>query len=52
MTTMTLAEAKRERKAQKLADRRAYRQTLINRQEETERKIKAVDEQIRKLREG
>lgn len=41
-----------EKIAEQLKDRRDYRDSLINRREEIEKKIAGVEEQIKKLREG
>ncbi len=41
---------KQSHREEKLKDRRAYRQALINKREETERKLAVVEEDIRSLR--
>ncbi len=46
---MTTTERLAARKVEQLKDRRAYRQTLIHRQEDLERKLARVEEDIRNL---
>ena len=41
-----------EKRAERLKDRQPYRQTLIQRRNDVEGKIKQVEEQISKLRKG
>lgn len=42
---------KNEKRIEQLKDRQAYRQSLINKRNETEVKIDRVEEQIKKLKE-
>ena len=49
---MTTSEKQQRKRSERLKNRRDYRQVLINRQEDTDRKIKGVEAEIRELQEG
>lgn len=49
---MTTAERAKDSKAQRLADRRDYRQALIQKRNDIDGKISDVETQIRKIQES
>jgi len=49
--TMTTTERKRHQRDEALKDRRAYRQTLIQRRNDIESRIATVEAEIRKIEE-